>query len=332
MRRSLGALLSLLIALSPLTALAQSSPFPLVRTVNMQTAAAATGNGTALPVSQLSTVAFQVTGTFTGVTIVFEGSLGTSTYVALPSCSGTSAGSTVSTTGLWYCPVTGLAGVRARISAWSTGTVTVVGSGTSSAAAPAGYTGGAAAQIQSYSQPLNPTAMAAVTGNLVIGPSAEQTFTVTGLTTGQTTFINGPAPTALCPPVHNRVSAANTLSVSFLQLTSAVCTPATGVYQIVAAPATGLSTAGQPYIQTFNPTAMTALTGSAQVAFSAEQNFTVTGLTTGNRVFVNGPAPTALCPPAHWRVSSANTLTGAFVQLTAAVCTPATGTYQVVAL
>jgi len=332
MRRSLGALLALLIALAPLSALAQSSPFPLVRTVTMQNAAAATGNGTALGVSQMATVAFQVTGTFTGVTVVFEGSLDGSTYVALSACSGTSAGSTVSTTGLWICPVTGIGTVRARVSAWSTGTVTVIGNGTSSSAAPAGFTGGSAAQIQNYSQTLNPTAMTALTGSDQRAFSAEQTFTVTGLATGQTTFVNGPAPTALCPPTHTRVSAANTLAVSFLQLTTAVCTPATGVYQIVSAPATGLATAGTPYIQTFNPTAMAALTGDLVIGPSVEQNFTVTGLTTISRVFVNGPAPTALCPPNHWRVSSANTLTGNFLQLTAAVCTPATGTYQVVAL
>ncbi len=88
-------------------------------------------------------------------------------------------------------------------------------------------------QIQILGPSLNPTAMAALSpiGTLT---SAEQTFTVNGLTTKDQVFVNGPAPTALCPMVGARVSAASTLSLSFTQLTSSVCTPATGTYEVTA--------------------------------------------------------------------------------------------------
>src|SRR6185437_2907626 len=64
--------------------------------------------------------------------------------------------------------------------------------------------------------------------------TAEQTFTVTGLLTTDTVYINGPVPTSLCPPVHARVSAANTIAIAFTTLTAAACTPAAGAYKIVA--------------------------------------------------------------------------------------------------
>lgn len=62
-----------------------------------------------------------------------------------------------------------------------------------------------------------------------------------------------------------------------------------------------------------------------------EQTFSVTGLTTADKVIVNGPGPAALCPLVTARVSGADTLALGFVDLTIALCTPAAGTYTVVA-
>lgn len=332
MRRFLSLLLSTALLLAPLGAFAQNSPFPLTTGGTIQSAAAAVGNGTAMPTAQLAVGAFQVSGTFVA-TVIFEGTVDGTNYVALPACDGTTSGSTVSATGVWVCNVNGFGQVRARIASYSSGSVTVAFGGSSSNASILGVGGGAgaSASMQFYSQTLNPTAMAALTTSAQTVTSVEQSFTVTGLVTGQTVFINGPAPTAFCPPGHVRVSAASTLTISFVQLTAAVCTPATGTYQIVSAPPLNFNRTGQVYIQTLNPAAMIALVGNLAVT-SAEQSFTVTGLSTSTRVFVNGPAPTAFCPPTHWRVSAADTLRGSFLQLTAAVCTPATGTYQIVAL
>jgi len=65
---------------------------------------------------------------------------------------------------------------------------------------------------------------------------------------------------------------------------------------------------------------------------TAEQTFTVNGLATTDKVIVNGPAPTSLCPPVTFRVSDANTLAIGFTTLTAAGCTPAAGTYNIIAI
>lgn len=68
----------------------------------------------------------------------------------------------------------------------------------------------------------------------------------------------------------------------------------------------------------------TATTASIQ---TVEQTFTVNGVAVGDRVTLSGPAPTSLCPPVAARVSAANTIAIAFTVLTAAACTPASGTY-----
>lgn len=83
-------------------------------------------------------------------------------------------------------------------------------------------------QSRVYSQSLTPSATSAA-----IQTSA-QTFTVTGLTTADVVFVNGPAPTSLCPMVGARVSAANTLQLHFTVLTASACTPASGTYVVVA--------------------------------------------------------------------------------------------------
>lgn len=77
----------------------------------------------------------------------------------------------------------------------------------------------------SYSETLTPVAVAADT-------SAEQTFTVTGLVTGQTVVVNGPAPTAGTGIVNARVSAANTLALTFANFTAASLTPTSGTYLV----------------------------------------------------------------------------------------------------
>jgi hypothetical protein len=132
---ALAALTALLLGM-PTVGSTQNSPFPLQQTATIQAAAVATGNGSVFATGQMAAVALQVTGTYVG-TVAFEGSNDNSTYVAL-TCftldSGTSVTGT-STTGLWRCNVTGLAAIRARISAYSSGSITVTANGTSNAMA-----------------------------------------------------------------------------------------------------------------------------------------------------------------------------------------------------
>ena len=88
--------------------------------------------------------------------------------------------------------------------------------------------GTAITKIVVYAPSLTPAATAAAI------QTVEQTFTVTGLTTADKVFVNGPVPTSLCPPTTFRVSAADTLSIGFTTLTAAACTPVAGTYNIVA--------------------------------------------------------------------------------------------------
>ena len=66
---------------------------------------------------------------------------------------------------------------------------------------------------------------------------------------------------------------------------------------------------------------------SAAIQTSA-QTFTVKGLVTGEPInVVSAPAPTSLCPLTGASVTAANTVSLYFTTLTAAACTPASGTY-----
>lgn len=91
-------------------------------------------------------------------------------------------------------------------------------------------------QIVKYAASLGPTA---ITTNLPLfqATSVYQTFTVTGLSTSDLVFVNGPSPTNRenslgCVMTAARVSAANTLQLQFTRTTTATCTPATGTYDI----------------------------------------------------------------------------------------------------
>jgi len=88
------------------------------------------------------------------------------------------------------------------------------------------------------------------------------------------------------------------------------------------------------------PTAITnirvytpALTPAAIAAASvSEQTFAVAGLTTADKVLVNGPAPGTNPPAVHARVSTADTLAVTFINPTAGTATPTSGTFSVVAI
>lgn len=79
------------------------------------------------------------------------------------------------------------------------------------------------------------------------------------------------------------------------------------------------------YSQTITP----ASVGAATVA---EQTFTVTGLATTDKVFVNHAAFGNATGIAGVRVSAANTLAVSFVNPTAGALTPAAGTWKIIAL
>jgi len=75
------------------------------------------------------------------------------------------------------------------------------------------------------SQSITPASVAATT-------AAEQTFTVPGLRVGDFVDVTPPGLTAGVAPVTSRVSAANTLAITWLNPTAGALVPAAGVYQI----------------------------------------------------------------------------------------------------
>lgn len=90
-----------------------------------------------------------------------------------------------------------------------------------------GATGTPITQIKVYSQTITPAATAAAT-------VAEQTFTVTGLTTADKVIVNPAAISTSVGVASARVSAANTLAVQFSNPTAGSLTATAGTWQIIA--------------------------------------------------------------------------------------------------
>lgn len=137
MRRFTALLFALVLSL-PAVALAQNSPFPITNAVKIQTASAALGNGTVFPTSQYSTVTFHVQGTLTSLTVTFEGSnepgsalTGAWQSLTCYTLNSATATSTATAVGFFRCNTNGIQAVRARVSAYTSGAISVRGFATS---------------------------------------------------------------------------------------------------------------------------------------------------------------------------------------------------------
>jgi len=106
--------------------MAQGLPGTATDLETLQSAAAATGDGTALNVLGHGVVVAQVTGTFVG-TVTFEGTVDGTNFVSVQGISiATGAEATTATaTGILQFPCAGLVTFRARVSAYTSGTITV---------------------------------------------------------------------------------------------------------------------------------------------------------------------------------------------------------------
>ncbi len=80
-------------------------------------------------------------------------------------------------------------------------------------------------QIEKMSQQIAPASVAAAS-------AVEQTFTVPGLQLGDFVDVTPPGITTGVTPTCARVSAANTLAITFINPTAAAVVPLAGVYQI----------------------------------------------------------------------------------------------------
>lgn len=147
------------------------------RPVTLQDAAGATGNGTAISTAAYTSVALQVVISNTA-TVTFEGTADNSNWVSVVCTSTASTSGSLVTTatasGMYQCNVAGLSQFRARISAFTNGTVTVKGRLTTAMVKKGGGSGGGAAT--SFDQLTAGTN----TDQLVIGDGGSLSATGTG--------------------------------------------------------------------------------------------------------------------------------------------------------
>lgn len=162
---------------------------------------------------------------------------------------------------------------------------------------------GSVGVVTIYSTTQSPTSVAPNT-------SAEQAITVTGTATGQLVILNKPTAQAGLALGTARVSAANTVQVTFGNDTAATITPtASETYNVIAIPASMLLTA------VLSPAAVGPNT-------TGEQQFAVAGVGGAAAVAVNKPTAQAGLIITGARSVSPGVLGITFANLTAATITP----------
>jgi len=183
------------------------------------------------------------------------------------------------------------------------------------AALPSGASGNgnAAGIISIYTSAQTPA-------SVVANSTAEQSITVNGVLSTDMVFINKPTSQSGLAVTMGRVSAANTVKLTFGNVTASAITPTAGENYVVGGLAANLQLS-----QALTPAAVGANTVT-------EQYFTVSGLDTGMVVEVNKPTTQAGLAALSARVSAKNTLAVTYLNATAATLTPTAGeTYQIAA-
>lgn len=171
----------------------------------IQSASLSSATSASLNVAGYASVAFQFTGTWVA-TVQFEGSVDGSTYVALNATppNSTTAVTSAAANGVWFATVAGLKFARARVSAYTSGTVVVTiqaalsgggsgGGGGGGGSAPSGTIGAAVPATAS------PAAVKDNAGNLAypsLDASGNLLVAVTGAGSGGTSSTDGAGYTA----------------------------------------------------------------------------------------------------------------------------------------
>lgn len=162
---------------------------------------------------------------------------------------------------------------------------------------------------------LTPASVAAAT-------TVEQNFTVAGVQPGMALAVSKPTLQAGLMVTGARVVAANTVAISFMNVTTATTITPTAAETYTFFGANGLRV--QPVMQTILATLAPV---SVAANTTAEQTFTVAGLISGNAVEVTKPSVQKGLAVVGARISAANTLALAYANTTAAAITPNTEQY-----
>lgn len=169
-----------------------------------------------------------------------------------------------------------------------------------------GSTEGVPGTVTAYAVTVTATSVAPNT-------TAEQTFTVTGVATGQVVAVTKPTTNAGVGIVGMRVTASNTVGITYANDTAATITP----------------TAAETYLFDVIPVAMTisaTLTPAAVGPNSfVEQDFAVNGLPANSPVIVNKPTAQAGLGIVDARMVAAGIVGITFANFTAATITPTAG-------
>lgn len=181
-------------------------------------------------------------------------------------------------------------------------------------ASGASANGNALGILSVYTSTQTPATVAANT-------TAEQSITVTGILSTDMVFINKPTAQAGLVLTKGRVFAANTVKLTFANLTAATLTPTGSEAYVVGGIAANLQLS-----QALTPVSVAANT-------TVEQTFTVTGLDVGMMVEVNKPTTQAGLAVLSARVSAKNQIAITFLNNTAAALTPTAGeSYEILAI
>lgn len=175
----------------------------------------------------------------------------------------------------------------------------------------------ASAALQFPAVTLSPASVAAAT-------VVEQTFTVPGVQLGMAVAVTKPTLQAGLLIAGARAVAPNTVGVTFMNVTTATVITPTASESYLFYGARGLRL--QPVMETLQA-ALVPVSVAANT--TAEQTFTVAGLTAGTEVLVDKPSITPGIALVGARVSAANTLALNYANTTAAAVAPPAETYAV---
>ena len=158
-----------------------------------------------------------------------------------------------------------------------------------------------------------------------VGPNTaiEQQFTVTGLAAGSPVIVNKAASQAGLAILGARAVAANTLGITYQNLTAATITPtAAESYLVYASPEIQVAPVLKTVTATLTPTSVAANT-------TVEQTFTVNGINANMQIYVNKPTFTTGLGIGGYRVSAANTVAITYVNNTSAAIVPPSESYTI---